>query len=182
MEYLLKSDLILQLSDLGVTAKILETTFPNLQYLSLHGNPMCPDNLYLQPFSEFVPYEYTHYRYKCISKWIVLILKMKRFKLSNMNSLPTPFRTILCNSLPHLKFLDHFSLDTFRLPTPTLSQHTNQQNTKEHHQNSTYKDLWLKVKSFITDSSSSSSNSNIRTFAHGPPNECIRHCGNVYIS
>ncbi|XP_061391884.1 leucine-rich melanocyte differentiation-associated protein-like [Musca vetustissima] len=51
-----------ELSDLDSTAEMLKQIFPNLEYLSLHGNPMCPDDLCLQPFSEFVPYEYAHYR------------------------------------------------------------------------------------------------------------------------
>lgn len=53
---------LLQLSDLKTTAGILQRIFPNVEYLSLHGNAMCPDNLLLQPFCEFVPYEYNHYR------------------------------------------------------------------------------------------------------------------------
>uniref|UniRef100_A0A1A9VNV3 U2A'/phosphoprotein 32 family A C-terminal domain-containing protein n=1 Tax=Glossina austeni TaxID=7395 RepID=A0A1A9VNV3_GLOAU len=70
-----------ELSDLKTTTDILSKTFPNLEYLSLHGNPICPDNLNLKPFSDYVPYEYEHYK------------------------------STLIAALPKLKFLDHTSLE-----------------------------------------------------------------------
>ncbi|XP_037827137.1 uncharacterized protein LOC119615131 [Lucilia sericata] len=123
-----------ELSDLQSTASILQRIFPNVEYLSLHGNAMCPDNLLLQPFCEFVPYEYNHYR------------------------------TVLLHSLPNLKFLDHFSLDTaVHLKTSAQTnqlqeQHRHQslQKQKQHQQQlltSTPKDLWSKLKSFLTANS-----------------------------
>uniref|UniRef100_A0A1A9VZB4 U2A'/phosphoprotein 32 family A C-terminal domain-containing protein n=1 Tax=Glossina brevipalpis TaxID=37001 RepID=A0A1A9VZB4_9MUSC len=74
-------------SDLKTTAAILSKTFPNLEYLSLHGNPICPDNLYLRPFSNYVSYEYEHYV------------------------------NILIAALPKLKFLDHSPLEINKFGT-----------------------------------------------------------------
>ncbi|XP_011187972.2 leucine-rich melanocyte differentiation-associated protein [Zeugodacus cucurbitae] len=51
-----------ELMDLQRTIKLLASIFPHLEYLSLHGNPICPDELELQPFSEYVNYEYEYYR------------------------------------------------------------------------------------------------------------------------
>lgn len=51
-----------KLMDLQRTIKLLVNIFPNLEYLSLHGNPICPDELELQPFCEYVNYEYEYYR------------------------------------------------------------------------------------------------------------------------
>lgn len=51
-----------ELMDLQRTIKLLVNIFPNLEYLSLHGNPICPDELELQPFCEYVNYEYEYYR------------------------------------------------------------------------------------------------------------------------
>uniref|UniRef100_A0A1I8NMZ8 U2A'/phosphoprotein 32 family A C-terminal domain-containing protein n=1 Tax=Stomoxys calcitrans TaxID=35570 RepID=A0A1I8NMZ8_STOCA len=105
-----------ELSDLDTTAKILQYMFPNLEYLSLHGNPMCPDNLYLQPFSEFVPYEYAHYR------------------------------SVLSKSLPRLKFLDHYALDSFPL---AKHQQQSQQLPTFEQSHSISKDIWSKIKSLL---------------------------------
>ncbi|KAL9894036.1 leucine-rich melanocyte differentiation-associated protein [Glossina fuscipes] len=69
-----------EFSDLKSTTDILSKIFPNLEYLSLHGNPICPDNLNLKPFSDYVPYEYEHYKNTLIA------------------------------ALPKLKFLDHSAL------------------------------------------------------------------------
>ncbi|XP_014094618.1 leucine-rich melanocyte differentiation-associated protein [Bactrocera oleae] len=51
-----------ELMDLQKTIQLLASIFPNLEYLSLHGNPICPDELELQPFCEYVNYEYEYYR------------------------------------------------------------------------------------------------------------------------
>ncbi|XP_018783491.1 PREDICTED: leucine-rich repeat-containing protein C10orf11 homolog isoform X1 [Bactrocera latifrons] len=51
-----------ELMDLQKTIQLLASIFPNLEYLSLHGNPICPDELELQPFCEYVDYEYEYYR------------------------------------------------------------------------------------------------------------------------
>ncbi|XP_036323761.1 leucine-rich melanocyte differentiation-associated protein [Rhagoletis pomonella] len=51
-----------ELMDLEKTITLLASIFPNLEYLSLHGNPICPDELELQPFCEYVNYEYEYYR------------------------------------------------------------------------------------------------------------------------
>ncbi|XP_065364482.1 leucine-rich melanocyte differentiation-associated protein [Calliphora vicina] len=140
-----------ELSDLKMTAGILRRIFPNVEYLSLHGNAMCPDNLLLQPFCEFVPYEYNHYR------------------------------TVLLKSLPNLKFLDHFSLDALHFNCQTATTQINQQHQHRHQprQNqqqqlltSTSKDLWSKVKSFLTVNSSQTTTE----FPTTPNNNCVLHC------
>lgn len=50
-----------EFSDLKATIKLIKRLFPNLQYLSLHGNPICPDGLNLQPFSTNLQYDYEYY-------------------------------------------------------------------------------------------------------------------------
>ncbi|KAH8383583.1 hypothetical protein KR009_009358 [Drosophila setifemur] len=50
-----------EFSDLPTTVRLLRRLFPNLQYLSLHGNPICPDGLELQPFSSYLCYDYEYY-------------------------------------------------------------------------------------------------------------------------
>ncbi|ALC45603.1 CG31076 [Drosophila busckii] len=78
-----------EFSDLPTTVKLLRRLFPNLQYLSLHGNPICPDGLNLKPFSNYLQYDYKYY--------------------SNF----------IAQSFSHLKFLDHglvqrsYSYETF---------------------------------------------------------------------
>jgi len=57
------SQFLLQFSDLTSTIKLIKRLFPNLQYLSLHGNPICPDGLNLQPFSTYLQYDYEYYRF-----------------------------------------------------------------------------------------------------------------------
>ncbi|EDV92805.1 GH18964 [Drosophila grimshawi] len=47
--------------DLRTTIMLIRRHFPNLQYLSLHGNPICPDGLNLQPFSSYLQYDYKYY-------------------------------------------------------------------------------------------------------------------------
>uniref|UniRef100_A0A1I8N2H8 Leucine Rich repeat protein n=1 Tax=Musca domestica TaxID=7370 RepID=A0A1I8N2H8_MUSDO len=115
-----------ELSDLDTTAEMLQQIFPNLEYLSLHGNPMCPDNLCLQPFSEFVPYEYAHYR------------------------------DVLSKSLPHLKFLDHFSLDAKQLPKD--SHCIKQDKSTQQPIISFSGDLWSKLKNFLSVPNATNSN------------------------
>ncbi|XP_075147681.1 leucine-rich melanocyte differentiation-associated protein [Haematobia irritans] len=120
-----------EFSDLDTTAQILQQLFPNLEYLSIHGNPICPDNLYLVPFSEFVPYEYTHYR------------------------------NVLCNSLPRLKFLDHYALDSVH-----LMEHEHKTKTEQNQPHSISGYFWSKVKSFVlSDRKRNESNSH----KHFPP-------------
>ncbi|XP_012156611.1 leucine-rich melanocyte differentiation-associated protein [Ceratitis capitata] len=58
-----------ELMDLQRTITLLASIFPNLEYLSLHGNPICPDKLELQPFCEYVNYEYEHYRSQISSQF-----------------------------------------------------------------------------------------------------------------
>lgn len=53
----------LQFSDLAATIRLIRRLFPNIQYLSLHGNPICPDGLHLQPFSSYLDYDYAYYRW-----------------------------------------------------------------------------------------------------------------------
>ncbi|KAM7363019.1 uncharacterized protein ACRADG_000086 [Cochliomyia hominivorax] len=147
-----------ELSDLKTTASILQRIFPNVEYLSLHGNAMCPDNLLLQPFCEFVPYEYHHYR------------------------------TVLRKTLPNLKFLDHFSLDSLDSAKTQDINHQQQQQYRQQHQQprqtqvltSMTTDLWSKVKSFLT----TNSNQTINEFAtattannnNNNTNHLSRHC------
>nr|XP_017100896.2 leucine-rich melanocyte differentiation-associated protein [Drosophila bipectinata] len=50
-----------EFSDLPTTTRLIKRLFPNLQYLSLHGNPICPDGLELQPFSGYLRYDYQYY-------------------------------------------------------------------------------------------------------------------------
>ncbi|KAH8313800.1 hypothetical protein KR067_012081, partial [Drosophila pandora] len=50
-----------EFSDLPTTIRLIKRLFPNLQYLSLHGNPICPDGLELQPFSGYLRYDYQYY-------------------------------------------------------------------------------------------------------------------------
>ncbi|KAH8332393.1 hypothetical protein KR074_002617, partial [Drosophila pseudoananassae] len=50
-----------QFSDLPTTTRLIKRLFPNLQYLSLHGNPICPDGLELLPFSGYLRYDYQYY-------------------------------------------------------------------------------------------------------------------------
>ncbi|EDW98568.1 leucine-rich melanocyte differentiation-associated protein [Drosophila yakuba] len=50
-----------EFSDLPTTMRLIRKFFPNLQYLSLHGNPICPDGLELQPFSSYLRYDYEYY-------------------------------------------------------------------------------------------------------------------------
>ncbi|XP_068156563.1 leucine-rich melanocyte differentiation-associated protein [Drosophila tropicalis] len=50
-----------EFSDLPTTIQLIRRLFPNLQYLSLHGNPICPDGLELQPFSSYLQYDYAYY-------------------------------------------------------------------------------------------------------------------------
>ncbi|BFF92650.1 leucine-rich melanocyte differentiation-associated protein [Drosophila madeirensis] len=50
-----------EFSDLPSTMRLIRRLFPNLQYLSLHGNPICPDGLELQPFSGYLRYDYAYY-------------------------------------------------------------------------------------------------------------------------
>ncbi|KAH8306116.1 hypothetical protein KR018_001700, partial [Drosophila ironensis] len=50
-----------EFSDLPTTVRLIRRLFPNLQYLSLHGNPICPDGLELQPFSGYLRYDYEYY-------------------------------------------------------------------------------------------------------------------------
>ncbi|XP_016988290.1 leucine-rich melanocyte differentiation-associated protein [Drosophila rhopaloa] len=50
-----------EFSDLPTTIRLIRRFFPNLQYLSLHGNPICPDGLELQPFSSYLRYDYEYY-------------------------------------------------------------------------------------------------------------------------
>ncbi|EDW23981.1 GL23629 [Drosophila persimilis] len=50
-----------EFSDLPSTMRLIRRLFPNLQYLSLHGNPICPDGLELQPFSGYLRYDYEYY-------------------------------------------------------------------------------------------------------------------------
>ncbi|EDX14612.1 GD18106 [Drosophila simulans] len=50
-----------EFSDLPTTMRLIRKFFPNLQYLSLHGNPICPDGLELQPFSTYLRYDYEYY-------------------------------------------------------------------------------------------------------------------------
>ncbi|XP_016996305.2 leucine-rich melanocyte differentiation-associated protein [Drosophila takahashii] len=50
-----------EFSDLPTTMRLIRRFFPNLQYLSLHGNPICPDGLELQPFSSYLRYDYQYY-------------------------------------------------------------------------------------------------------------------------
>ncbi|XP_017082844.2 leucine-rich melanocyte differentiation-associated protein isoform X2 [Drosophila eugracilis] len=51
----------LEFNDLPTTMRLIRRFFPNLQYLSLHGNPICPDGLELQPFSTYLRYDYEYY-------------------------------------------------------------------------------------------------------------------------
>ncbi|XP_017052375.1 leucine-rich melanocyte differentiation-associated protein isoform X1 [Drosophila ficusphila] len=50
-----------EFSDLPTTIRLIRRFFPNLEYLSLHGNPICPDGLELQPFSSYLRYDYEYY-------------------------------------------------------------------------------------------------------------------------
>ncbi|EDW14504.1 leucine-rich melanocyte differentiation-associated protein [Drosophila mojavensis] len=50
-----------EFSDLTATIRLIRRLFPNIQYLSLHGNPICPDGLHLQPFSSYLDYDYAYY-------------------------------------------------------------------------------------------------------------------------
>ncbi|XP_064553250.1 leucine-rich melanocyte differentiation-associated protein [Drosophila montana] len=50
-----------EFSDLATTIRLIRRLFPNIQYLSLHGNPICPDGLHLQPFSIYLDYDYAYY-------------------------------------------------------------------------------------------------------------------------
>ncbi|XP_062126178.1 leucine-rich melanocyte differentiation-associated protein isoform X2 [Drosophila sulfurigaster albostrigata] len=57
-----------EFSDLTATIKLIRRLFPNLQYLSLHGNPICPDGLNLQPFSSYLKYDYDNFIAQSLSK------------------------------------------------------------------------------------------------------------------
>ncbi|XP_037943638.1 leucine-rich melanocyte differentiation-associated protein-like [Teleopsis dalmanni] len=79
-------------SDLHTTVNILSSLFPNLEYLSLHGNPICPDGLELMPFCHNISYEYDYYR------------------------------TVILNSFNKLKFLDHSSAQLRHISPSDLAQ------------------------------------------------------------
>ncbi|KAH8284152.1 hypothetical protein KR054_011267, partial [Drosophila jambulina] len=85
-----------EFSDLPTTMRLLRRFFPNLQYLSLHGNPICPDGLELQPFSSYLRYDYEYYR--CVSG-LLPVESILSFVFACSN--------YIAQSLSKLKFLDH---------------------------------------------------------------------------
>uniref|UniRef100_A0A0C9RX78 CJ011 protein n=1 Tax=Fopius arisanus TaxID=64838 RepID=A0A0C9RX78_9HYME len=90
-----------ELMDLQRTIQLLASIFPNLEYLSLHGNPICPDELELQPFCEYVDYEYEYYRSQ------------------------------ISSAFGKLKFLDHHDLQRKTMSrSPNISPHRKTPNKK----------------------------------------------------
>ncbi|XP_053946615.1 leucine-rich melanocyte differentiation-associated protein [Anastrepha ludens] len=83
-----------ELMDLQRTITLLADIFPNLEYLSLHGNPICPDQLELQPFSEYADYEYDNYRSQISSAFSKLkFLDHYDMQRSYFNLIPQPTKT-----------------------------------------------------------------------------------------
>lgn len=78
--------------------RLIRRFFPNLQYLSLHGNPICPDGLELQPFSGYLRYDYEYYR--CV--WLLPVESI--FGIIFAYSTRSNY---IAQSLSKLKFLDH---------------------------------------------------------------------------
>lgn len=66
--------------------------------MSLHGNPICPDGLNLQPFSSYLPYDYNYYRLKKHNNNNIVLKSYEHL---------TYFSNFIVQSLDKLKFLDH---------------------------------------------------------------------------